>query len=184
MWYLCLLNIFSSKVNVSGKQEVIRKIQETAKNVRSEFDPVQNPDKKKCINRKNIIESYKKLLWNFTDICNWKLMIGIWSVLFRYYRKCFNLFGLKHLRGADRIWTGGYWCCRPLPYHLATAPLWNCRKIFLRFFSDSDGNRTRVTAVKGRCLNRLTTEPCFLFVSYLSDECYSIIGFRRMQALF
>ena len=25
--------------------------------------------------------------------------------------------------------------------------------------SDSNGNRTRVTAVKGRCLNRLTTEP-------------------------
>ncbi len=25
--------------------------------------------------------------------------------------------------------------------------------------NDSDGNRTRVTAVKGRCLNRLTTEP-------------------------
>ncbi len=24
---------------------------------------------------------------------------------------------------------------------------------------DSDGNRTRVTAVKGRCLNRLTMEP-------------------------
>ncbi len=29
--------------------------------------------------------------------------------------------------------------------------------------SDSDGNRTRVTAVKGRCLNRLTTEPRPLF---------------------
>ena len=28
-----------------------------------------------------------------------------------------------------------------------------------RFVNDSDGNRTRVTAVKGRCLNRLTTEP-------------------------
>ena len=27
------------------------------------------------------------------------------------------------------------------------------------FSSDSDGNRTRVTAVKGRCLNRLTMEP-------------------------
>ncbi len=26
-------------------------------------------------------------------------------------------------------------------------------------YNDSDGNRTRVTAVKGRCLNRLTTEP-------------------------
>ena len=25
--------------------------------------------------------------------------------------------------------------------------------------NDSDGNRTRVTAVKGRCLDRLTTEP-------------------------
>ena len=26
-------------------------------------------------------------------------------------------------------------------------------------FGDPDGNRTRVTAVKGRCLNRLTTGP-------------------------
>ena len=26
-------------------------------------------------------------------------------------------------------------------------------------FSDPNGNRTRVTAVKGRCLNRLTMEP-------------------------
>ena len=28
--------------------------------------------------------------------------------------------------------------------------------------NDSNGNRTRVTAVKGRCLNRLTMEPCRL----------------------
>ena len=28
-------------------------------------------------------------------------------------------------------------------------------------FNDSNGNRTRVTAVKGRCLNRLTKEPYF-----------------------
>ena len=28
-----------------------------------------------------------------------------------------------------------------------------------KFINDSDGNRTRVTAVKGRCLNLLTTEP-------------------------
>ncbi len=27
------------------------------------------------------------------------------------------------------------------------------------FKNDSNGNRTRVTAVKGRCLNRLTMEP-------------------------
>ena len=30
------------------------------------------------------------------------------------------------------------------------------------FLSDSYGNRTRVTAVKGRCLNRLTKEPFFI----------------------
>ena len=29
--------------------------------------------------------------------------------------------------------------------------------------NDSNGNRTRVTAVKGRCLNRLTMEPNFRF---------------------
>ena len=31
--------------------------------------------------------------------------------------------------------------------------------------NDSDGNRTRVTAVKGRCLNRLTTEPYLFLIS-------------------
>ena len=31
--------------------------------------------------------------------------------------------------------------------------------LFLPRGSDSNGNRTRVTAVKGRCLNRLTMEP-------------------------
>ena len=30
---------------------------------------------------------------------------------------------------------------------------------YRRLFGDPDGNRTRVTAVKGRCLNRLTTGP-------------------------
>ena len=48
----------------------------------------------------------------------------------RYFEDCFwtrkNPRNKKFLRpfrrGADRIWTGGYWCCRPLPYHLATAP--------------------------------------------------------------
>ena len=33
--------------------------------------------------------------------------------------------------------------------------------------SDSDGNRTRVTAVKGRCLNRLTMEP-YLIIKVLN----------------
>ena len=37
---------------------------------------------------------------------------------------------------------------------------WLCRHIYCYFFcDDSNGNRTRVTAVKGRCLNRLTMEP-------------------------
>ena len=36
--------------------------------------------------------------------------------------------------------------------------------------NDSDGNRTRVTAVKGRCLNRLTTEPYSHSFSLLSGN--------------
>ena len=39
--------------------------------------------------------------------------------------------------------------------------------------SDSDGNRTRVTAVKGRCLNRLTTEPNSL--SYRSARSTKLV---------
>lgn len=47
--------------------------------------------------------------------------------------------------------------------------------------NDSDGNRTRVTAVKGRCLNRLTTGPLFsssvaepfLILSYNFYNCKS-----------
>ena len=35
----------------------------------------------------------------------------------------------------------------------------------LTFQNDSNGNRTRVTAVKGRCLNRLTMEPKHIAVS-------------------
>ena len=43
-----------------------------------------------------------------------------------------------------------------MPYHLATAPYSIITDLPT---DDSNGNRTRVTAVKGRCLNRLTTEP-------------------------
>ena len=47
--------------------------------------------------------------------------------------------------------------------------------------NDPDGNRTRVTAVKGRCLNRLTTGPLFsssvaepfLILSYNFYNCKS-----------
>ena len=35
--------------------------------------------------------------------------------------------------------------------------------------SDSNGNRTRVTAVKGRCLNRLTMEPYLSFERKLPE---------------
>ena len=54
--------------------------------------------------------------------------------------------------------------CSPTPYHLAKSPntyyLWNSLRKQLEFqLYDSDGNWTRVTAVKGRCLNLLTTEP-------------------------
>ena len=51
------------------------------------------------------------------------------------------------------------------------------------FINDSDGNRTRVTAVKGRCLNRLTTEPYFSFVGVTTD-IYITTFFSLKQVLF
>ena len=36
--------------------------------------------------------------------------------------------------------------------------------------SDSTGNRTRVTAVKGRCLDRLTMEPYDLLFYYMRNR--------------
>ena len=48
--------------------------------------------------------------------------------------------------------------------------------------NDSDGNRTRVTAVKGRCLNRLTTEP-YVHISNATEDYVTIVCFI-MQAFF
>ena len=44
-------------------------------------------------------------------------------------------------------------------------------------FSDSDGNRTRVTAVKGRCLNRLTMEP-YIYLSLCFSHDRDLIYHR------
>ena len=52
------------------------------------------------------------------------------------------------------------------PYSVVTLPVYAVAHFLCLIFcscSDSDGNRTRVTAVKGRCLNRLTMEPQYLF---------------------
>ena len=59
------------------------------------------------------------------------------------------------LRGDNQIRTGDQGVADP------RLTAWLCRHIIKLCItaSDSDGNRTRVTAVKGRCLNRLTTEP-------------------------
>ncbi len=57
---------------------------------------------------------------------------------------------VRSRRHPDLNW--GLRCCRPLPYHLAMTP------------DDPWENRTPVTAVKGRCLDRLTNGP------YVSDQ--------------
>ena len=44
----------------------------------------------------------------------------------------------------------------------------------LKSTNDSNGNRTRVTAVKGRCLNRLTMEPSQTCLSGCTNEPYLI----------
>ena len=43
---------------------------------------------------------------------------------------------------------------------------------FSRSQDDSKGIWTPVTAVKGRCLNRLTMEPCFLSLSLFVSSCF------------
>ena len=48
--------------------------------------------------------------------------------------------------------------------------------------SDSYGNRTRVTAVKGRCLDRLTTGPYHAFSSV--TVVYNITPFINLQPFF
>ena len=41
-------------------------------------------------------------------------------------------------------------------------------------FGDPDGNRTRVTAVKGRCLNRLTTGPYLVAATGLEPVTFRV----------
>ena len=51
----------------------------------------------------------------------------------------------------------------------------HCLTTWLLRHNDSDGNRTRVTAVKGRCLNRLTTEPYDYYRSSATRLIYHIM---------
>ena len=69
------------------------------------------------------------------------------------------------LRGANQIRTGDRgvadlclttWLWRRILYYTHIF-----KKYASIFLNDSYGNRTRVTAVKGRCLNRLTKEPFY-----------------------
>ena len=55
----------------------------------------------------------------------------------------------QHLR-ARKIWSS---------FRFPDYKIKSNRKCDCFLFGDPDGNRTRVTAVKGRCLNRLTTGP-------------------------
>ena len=48
------------------------------------------------------------------------------------------------------------------------------------FQNDSDGNRTRVTAVKGRCLNRLTMGPYFKAPQF---NCFALLSYHKFEQL-
>ena len=58
--------------------------------------------------------------------------------------------GVLNLFGADDE-------ARTRYLHLGKVALYQMS--YIRIFGDPDENRTRVTAVKGRCLSRLTTGP-------------------------
>ena len=51
-----------------------------------------------------------------------------------------------------------------------------CRHIVPNLLSDSKGIWTPVTAVKGRCLNRLTMEPWFVFFFYYFLCCCTLFS--------
>ena len=53
----------------------------------------------------------------------------------------------------------------------------NNRQILVLLASDPCGNRTRVTAVKGRCLNRLTMEP-YIYLSLCFSHDRNLIYHR------
>ena len=46
--------------------------------------------------------------------------------------------------------------------------------VLLIFYGDPDENRTRVTAVKGRCLNRLTTGPYLVAATGLEPVTFRV----------
>ena len=50
-------------------------------------------------------------------------------------------------------------------------------------FGDPDGNRTRVTAVKGRCLSRLTTGPLGTVQAYHKKTNLSIAFFKKINKI-
>ena len=62
----------------------------------------------------------------------------------------------------------------------------HCLTTWLLRPNDSTVNRTRVTAVKGRCLDRLTMEPYILFDHLLTSatENYNIIYIFILQVFF
>ena len=126
------------------------------------------------------------LHWDHTGF----LWYACWFALISYYHSrgyfyCDTTKNLRNIsfwgfpRGADRIWTGESGCCRPTPYHLATAPYF----VVSPKTNDSNGNRTRVTAVKGRCLNRLTMEPC-LYHCFSDDRVIYYHSSIRIASVF
>ena len=78
-----------------------------------------------------------------------------WFLLAFPDKKRNHLSMIPQRRQPDLNWWSG--CCRPTPYHLAMSPYLIAYQISL--INDPNEIRTRVTAVKGRCLNRLTMGP-------------------------
>ena len=74
------------------------------------------------------------------------------------------------IRGANQIWTGD----RGVADLCLTTWVWR--------LSDSKGIWTPVTAVKGRCLNRLTMEPNIQLLSYLQNYIYKTETMQTLAA--
>ena len=57
-----------------------------------------------------LLEIKKSAVWN----CQLYIYLFLAKLILKSQQKK-NQISLILWRGVDRIWTGGYWCCRPLP---------------------------------------------------------------------
>ena len=92
---------------------------------------------------------------HFSIIKYYRMIISILKIFFNKKRQIFlSVFG-----AASQTWTDDLLITSQLLYQLSYSGIYNFHCHLYKKSGDPYGNRTHVSAVKGRCLNRLTKGP-------------------------